>query len=81
MKLLVAVDISFNNKEILGVENVIRYTEILFTAFFDRGSGELLKVTQPNMSDPKPVNEFEKDINVAKQLIFSGQGDDDYVNK
>lgn len=74
-------DISFNNCEIVGVGNVIRYTESLFTAFFDRGSGELLKVTQPNASNPRPVIEFEKDIDVVKHLIFSGQGDDDYVNK
>ena len=74
-------DILFNNCEIVGVGSVIRYTEILFTALFDRGSGELLKVTQPNASEPKLVIEFKKDINVVKQLIFSGQGDDDYVNK
>ena len=45
--------------------------DILFTALFDRGSGELLKVTQPNASEPKLVIEFKKDINVVKQLIFS----------
>ncbi len=64
-------DISFNNCEIVCVGNVIRYTESLFTAFFDRGSGELLKVTQPNVSNPRPVIEFKKDINFVKELIFS----------
>lgn len=64
-------DISFNNKEIVGTGSVIRYTEILFTAFFDRGCGELLKVTQPNVSEPKLVIEFKKDINFVKELIFS----------
>lgn len=64
-------DILFNNCEIVGTGRVIRYTEILFTAFFDRGSGELLKVTQPNASVPKLVIEFKKDINFVKELIFS----------
>ena len=63
--------ISFNNREIVGIGSVIRYTEISFTAFFDRGNGELLKVTQPNSSEPKPVSELEKDINCIRQLIFS----------
>ena len=73
-------DISFSNSTIVGTGNIIRYSEILFTLYFDR-DGKIKKFTQPNASEPRPVIEFKKDINFVKELIFSEQGDDDYVNK
>lgn len=64
-------DISFNNCTIVGTGNIIRYSEIPFTLYFDRGSGELLKVTQPNMREKKHIETYKNEIEQIKKLIFN----------
>lgn len=63
-------DISFNNRTIVGTGNIIRYSEIPFTLYFDR-DGKIKKFTQPNMRKKKPIETYKKEIEQIRKLIFN----------
>lgn len=62
-------DIEEGNSMILGTGDRIKYSEIEFTAVFDR-KGEMLRFEQPNMAKPKPFEEFADRIEGIKKRLF-----------
>ena len=62
-------DIEEGNTTIIGAGDHIRYSEIKFTAVFNR-KGVMLKFEQPNMAKPKPYEEFTDRIEEIKKRFF-----------
>lgn len=63
-------DISFSNRTIVGTGNIIRYSEISFTLYFDR-DGKIKNFTQSNIREKKHIETYKNEIEQIKKLIFN----------